>query len=51
VEAHAGLDARFLIGAEHVLVLAEQFPFPFPLVQVQDAGSLKSEVRVAGEDP
>jgi hypothetical protein len=51
VDAHAGLDAGLLVGAEHVLVVAERFPFPFPLVEVQDAGGLEGEVRVAGEDP
>ena len=47
----AGLDAGLLVGAEHVLVLAERLPFPFPLIEVQDAGGLEGKVRVAGEDP
>ena len=51
VDAHAGLDAGLLIGAEHVVVLAERLPFPFPLVEVQDAGGFEGEVRVAGENP
>ena len=51
MDAHAGLDAGFLISAEHGLVLAERFAFPFALVEVQDAGGLEGEVRVAGEDP
>jgi hypothetical protein len=50
VDAHAGLDAWLLIGAEHALVIAERLPFPFPLVEVKDAGGLR-EVRVAREDP
>ena len=49
MDAHAGLDAGLLVGAEHVLVLAERLPVPFPLVQVQDAGGLDGEVWVAGE--
>jgi hypothetical protein len=51
VDAHAGLDAGFLVSAEHVLVVAERLSFPLPLVEVQDAGCLEGEVRVAGEDP
>ena len=51
MDAHAGLDAGLLVSAEHVVVLAERFTFPFPLVEIQDAGGLDGEVRVAGEDP
>jgi hypothetical protein len=51
VDAHPGLDAGFLVGAEHVLVVAERLSFPFPLVEVQGAGGLEGEVRVAGKDP
>jgi len=51
VGAHARLDAGFLVRAEHVLVRAERFSLPGPLVQVKDAPGLEGEVRVAGEDP
>jgi len=51
VEAHAGLDARLLVRAEDVLVVAERLSFPFSLVEVQDTGCLDGEVRIAGEDP
>ena len=51
VDAHAGLDAGLLIGAEHVVVLTERLAFPFPLVKVEDPAGLDGEVRVAGEDP
>jgi hypothetical protein len=51
VEAHAGLDAGLLVGAEDVVVLAKRPSFPFPLVEVQDPAVLPGEARVAGEDP
>lgn len=51
VDTPAGLDAGLLVGAEHVVVLAKRLPFPYPLVEIQDAGGLEGEVRVAGKDP
>ena len=49
VDAHAGLDAGLLVGAEHVLVLAERLPFPFPLVEVQGAGGLRAKCGLRGK--
>ena len=51
VAASQRLELGFFICADHVLVLAEIVAAPGPGVEVEDAGSLGREVRVAGEDP
>ncbi len=51
VAAQAGLDGGLLVGGDHVVASAERLAFPFSRVQVQHAGGLGLEVRVAGEDP
>lgn len=51
VDAPAGLEAGFLIGADHVLVTGQRLAVSDPLVQAEHAGGLETEVRVAGKDP
>ncbi len=46
-----GLELGLLIGADHVLVLAERAALPLAGVQVQHSGGLDLELGVAGEDP
>src|SRR5437660_4514592 len=46
-----GLDARFFIGAEHVLPRPEGNSLPAALVEIQDSAGLKREVRIARKDP
>jgi hypothetical protein len=47
----AGLHAGFLIGTEHILIAAQRSCLPDPLIQVEHAGGLDREIRVAGTDP
>ena len=51
VTANAGLDARFLVGADDPVERVEPLPLPVALVQVQDDGGLLEEVGGAREDP
>jgi hypothetical protein len=45
------LELRLLIGANHVLVVAQRLAVPQPVVQVQHPTGLDREVRVTREDP
>jgi hypothetical protein len=51
VAAAAGLDGGLLVGAEDVLVVAEQLAGEPALVEVEDDAGLGGEVGVAGKDP
>ena len=48
VVALAGLDAGFLVRAEHEIVLAEWITVEEAVVEVEDSRSLGGEIRVAG---
>jgi len=45
------LDAGFFIGADDPLVVGQRSALPEALVEIEDAASLGSEVRITGEDP
>ena len=47
----AGLKPRLLVGADHVVLWAQQLALPESLVQVQHAPRLESELRIAREYP
>ena len=49
--AAASLDGGLLIGADHILVVAERRALKHPGVEIQRPGRLDREVRIAGEDP
>jgi hypothetical protein len=49
--AMTGLNAGFLISAEHTVLWEERLAFPDPFVQIQDPSGLLLEVRVPGKDP
>ena len=45
------LELGLLIGADHVLVLAELDSAPEPLVEIEHPSGLDREIRIAREDP
>src|SRR5262249_59341077 len=45
------LDAGFLVGREHEVPAAERRALPAPLVKVEHAARLGSELGIAGKDP
>ena len=49
VDAHAGLDAGLLVGAEHVVVLAERLPVPCPLAEVRAREALRAKCGSRGK--
>lgn len=49
--APSGLDAGFLINAEHVITRLQRGPAPAALVEIQNAAGLACKVRIAWEDP
>src|SRR5829696_1759548 len=51
VDASPGLDARLLVGREHVLIRSQAAAPPATGVQVEDGPGPGGEVGVPGEDP
>ena len=51
VAAAPGLDGGLLVGGDHIVVRAQRFPVPHPLVQVQYPLRPGLEVGVGDEDP
>src|SRR6266516_3974895 len=51
VLADSGLDAGFLVGADHELVGSQGLALPLPGVQVEDEPGLRREVWIAREYP
>ena len=49
--APSGLNAGFLVGAEHVVVWSQGFPLPATVVKIEDTSSFANEVWIAREDP
>jgi hypothetical protein len=49
--ADAGLNAGFLVGAEHKLIGTQSFALPTLGVKIEDASGLAREIWVAREDP
>src|SRR5487761_2337790 len=45
------LDAGFLVGGQHELVVAQQLPLPTPLVEIKDAAGLDGKLGIARKDP
>jgi hypothetical protein len=45
------LQLGLLVGADHILVIAQLTASPVPVVQVEHPGGLVLKVRVAGKDP
>jgi hypothetical protein len=51
MHAASSLHAGLLVGAEHVVVLAERLAVEGPCVEVEHSGCCDGEMRVAREDP
>ena len=51
MNAGAGLDAGFFVGADDVVPRAERPSFPQALIKVEDAAGFGGKVGVAGENP
>jgi len=51
MNAATGLHAGLLVGAEHVVFLAERLAVPDPGVEIEHPGCFNGKVRVTGEDP
>jgi hypothetical protein len=49
--AAAGLDGGLLVGGDHMIVVPQWFPVPFPVVEIEYPLSLGGEVGVGDEDP
>src|SRR5207249_7313264 len=51
VFASSGLNAGFLVGRDHELIILQRLAFPFAGIQIQYAASFFSKVGIAWEDP
>lgn len=51
VRTRARLNAGFLVGGQHELVITQHLPLPPPLVKIEDASSLDGKLGIAREDP
>ena len=49
--ATACLNAGFLVGRDHELIVLQRFTFPSAGVQIEYAAGFVSEVGIAWEDP
>jgi hypothetical protein len=51
VLSDSGLNAGFLVGAEHEVLLSQRLALPLPGIEVEDAAGLLRKAGIAGEDP
>jgi hypothetical protein len=51
VASLSDLNLGLFVGREDVLIAAERLAVPDAMVEIQDAGGLRCEVRISGKDP
>src|SRR6266571_6561087 len=51
MQTNAGLDAGFLVGRNHVVLVSQSLAFPEPLIEVQHSFSFGLKVRIPWKDP